>query len=210
MTGASSQCFVVYFPSLVYISSKQDKLGLLLSMIAKGFRAHGIRRWESCGGGGGFRNLRLEWAGHLIAVQCVSPSCAVTHPKSDFKSCWGFVSCCKQGPHMLCRIGVGLDNASQTFICFHWKWHKEYPAFMLTKTRVWAHEGVPLPFSGELLTSQMLIWIVTSIFRKTFFCPVTCCSLAMLDMTRRGFPPPPPICRNYIISSVHWYFHVQT
>lgn len=142
MTGASFQCFVVYFPSLVYISSEQDKLGLLLSMLAKGFWAHGIRRWESCGGGGGFRNLGLKWAGHLIP-------CAVTHPKSDFKGCWGFVSCCKQGPHMLCRIGVGLDNASQTFICFHCKWHKEYPGIYANKDlslSTWRGSA----FSGEL------------------------------------------------------------
>lgn len=105
MTSTSSQCFVVYFPSLVYISSV--KPGLTLSMIAKGFQAHWIGRWENCSAGGGLRNLRLKWAGHLIPVQCVFPKCAVTHPKSDFKGCWGFVSRCGQGPHVLCRGGPG-------------------------------------------------------------------------------------------------------
>lgn len=56
---------------------------------------------------------------------------------------------------------------------------------MLAKTMSLSIQRCTSAFSGELLTKQMLMWIVTSIFHKTFFCPVTCCSLAMLDVTRR-------------------------
>lgn len=85
---------------------------------------------------------------------------------------------------------------------------------MLTKTHGSEHvEGeVTSAFSGELLISHVLIWIVISISHKKFFCSFTSCSLVMLDMFANGegfFIFILRICPG-INGNVRGYFCVQT